>query len=309
MPKVVVVGSLNMDLVVRVPRMPQPGETMLGRDFQTIPGGKGANQAVGAARMGADVVMIGCVGKDPFGDTLIANLKADRIETNFIQRLSGTASGIAMITLDEQGQNSIVVASGANMHLTPEMIRSAWPSLGPIDVVVLQLEVPLDCNQEAVRLAKGNGAQVILNPAPALALPDDLLKQIDFLVPNETETALLTGMEIQSGEQARQALYHLLDMGVGAVVLTLGDRGAMMAMAGDETEAQLFPSYQVNVVDTTAAGDAFVAALAVGIAEGSDLESATRMANAAGAMAVTKMGAQPSMPTRVEVLTLMNKER
>ncbi len=307
MPHIVVVGSLNMDLVVRVPRMPEPGETILGRDFQTVSGGKGANQAVGAARLAAHVTMIGCVGDDSFGETLVGNLATEGIETSPIKVIPGVPSGIAMITVDEGGQNSIVVASGANMLLTPEDIRTAWESLEDVDVVVMPLEVPLDCIQEAAGLAKVSGAKVVLNPAPARPLPDDLLGNLDVLVPNETETALLSGMAVDTLEQAEKAARHLLKMGVGAVILTLGSRGALMIE--ENFQSQLFESHSVDVVDTTAAGDAFVAALSVGISEGMDLEEASKMANAAGALAVTKMGAQPSMPTREEVLALLNLER
>jgi len=304
MPHIVVVGSLNMDLVVRVPRMPQPGETILGSDFQTIPGGKGANQAVAAARMGASVTMIGCVGDDSFGKTLVSNLEHEGIDTSHVKVNQQASSGIAMITLDEGGQNSIVVASGANMLLTPADIRAAWASLNNVDVVVMPLEVPLACIFEATQLAKENGVQVVLNPAPAQPLPVELLRQVDVLVPNETETGLLSGMEVGTQEQAERAAQRLLKEGVGAVVLTLGSRGALLVEEG--AQAKVFEAHPVNVVDTTAAGDAFVAALAVGISEGAGLERATMMANAAGALAVTKMGAQPSMPVREEVFALLN---
>lgn len=304
MPHIVVVGSLNMDLVVRVPRMPEPGETILGSDFQTVPGGKGANQAVAAARMGASVTMMGCVGDDSFGKTLVSNLETEGIDTSNIKVIPQAASGIAMITLDEGGQNSIVVASGANMLLTPEDVRSAWDSLKNVDVVVMPLEVPLACIHEATNLAKESGAQVVLNPAPAQPLPEELLRNVDVLVPNETETGLLSGMDVDTMQQAERAAQHLMREGVGAVVLTLGSRGALLVDA--HAQSKILEAHSVNVVDTTAAGDAFVATLSVGISEGVGLERAAKMASAAGALAVTRMGAQPSMPTREDVFELLN---
>lgn len=307
MPHIVVVGSLNMDLVVRVPHMPAPGETILGSGFQTIPGGKGANQAVAAARMGAKVTMIGRVGKDNFGKSLIENLGKEGADINHVSTDAEVATGIAMITVDEAGQNSIVVASGANMSLTPEHILAAWENIKNIDAVVMPLEVSLDCVGEAVRLAKTSSATVVLNPAPAQLLSDDLLKQVDVLVPNESETSLLTGMSVDTLEQAKAAANQLLSKGTGAVVLTLGDRGAMYLSHKDD--AQVIPAYSVNVVDTTAAGDAFVAALSVGIASGKSLADSTEMANAAGALTVTRMGAQPSVPTLAEVNKLLAKKR
>ncbi len=305
MPHIVVVGSLNMDLIVRVPEMPAPGETILGRDFRTVPGGKGANQAVAAARMGADVTMIGCIGNDSFGTTLVTNLEAEGINTSHVKVIPDAASGIAMITLDEAGQNSIVVASGANMSLTPDHVRAAWDSFKDVDVVVMPLEVPLTCIEEAAKLSKESGAQVVLNPAPAQPLPDELLTNIDVLVPNETETALLSGKSVDTLQQAREAAQHLLRHGIKTVVLTLGSRGGLLV--NQDGHSKQFDAHAVKVVDTTAAGDAFVAALSVGIAEGDDWESAVRMANAAGALAVTKMGAQPSLPTRTEVLELLQR--
>ncbi len=304
---VVVVGSLNMDLVVRVPHMPIPGETILGENFKNIPGGKGANQAVGAARMGAQVTMIGRVGNDEFGKTLIKNLANEGVDTSHISVDEKEATGIAMITLDQHGQNSIVVASGANMALKPEDIRAAWQNINDIDVLVMPLEVSLDCVEEAVRLATENSVKVILNPAPAQKLSNELLEKIDVLVPNESETSLLTGLEIESIEEAKIAAKNLLEKGTGAVVLTLGSRGALLV--SESQPAIISTPYKVNVVDTTAAGDSFVAALSVGVAKGLSLESALRQATAAGALAVTKMGAQPCMPTKKEVNELMEEQR
>ena len=303
MPHIVVVGSLNMDLVVRVPWMPKPGETILGCDFQTIPGGKGANQAVGAARMGADVTMIGCVGDDAFGESLVSNLENEGVEISNIRVLPGVASGIAMITVDKNGQNSIVVASGANMLLTPEDVGAALETLENVDVIVMPLEVPLTCVQEAIHLGKELGAQIVLNPAPAQHLPEDLLQSVDVLVPNETETAFLSGMDVDTLPEAEKAARQLLGLGVDVVVLTLGSRGALCIDAQNLVKIK---PHSVNVVDTTAAGDAFVASLSVGIAEGLGFEQAAKMANAAGALTVTRPGAQPSLLTRKKVMELIN---
>lgn len=303
MAHIVVVGSLNMDLVVRVPHMPVPGETILGSNFETIPGGKGANQAVGAARMGAKVSMIGCVGDDEFGQALVGNLQNEGVDISHISISSSDATGIAMITLDEKGQNSIVVASGANMALTPEDVRKAWEVIEDIDLVVMPLEVSLPCIEETVRLASKDLVKVVLNPAPAQILSDEILQNVDVLVPNESETSLLTGMDLTTTEEADQAAAKLLEKGPGTIVLTLGSRGSLLVTPNKAS--QIFEPYQVEVVDTTAAGDAFVAALSVGLADDLSFEDAVQQANAAGALAVTKMGAQPCMPTLDEVKKLI----
>jgi ribokinase len=304
MSHIVVVGSINMDLVVRAPVHPAPGETILGSDFHTIPGGKGANQAVAAARLGSQVTMIGRVGKDEFGKSLLENLTKEEIDTQHVGIDQEAASGIAMITLDAAGQNTIVVASGANMCLTPDMVREAWEQLDAIDAVIMQLEIPIDCIIEAVVLAKNCGARVILNPAPARELPEELYRLIDVIVPNESETSILTGLPVETPDQVDRAANHLLAQGVNAVALTLGSRGvSLLESSGNIT--QLSP-HRVKVVDTTAAGDAFVAGLAVGLAEGATLVNAARLGNAAGAIAVTRLGAQPAMPTRAEVEQLVS---
>lgn len=261
MSHIVVIGSLNMDLVVRTPHMPVPGETVLGRDFQTIPGGKGANQAVGAARLGAQVNMVGRVGADAFGESLRANLQACSIDTSHVLMDTKAPSGVALITLDETGQNSIVVVSGANMYLTPTDVRMAFANIGKVNVVVLQLESPLECVLEAARQGKDRGAKIVLNPAPAQPLSDELLTLVDVLVPNESETALLSGQPVTTLKQAEDAAQQLFARGVGAVVLTLGSRGAFLV--SPTVPGIHFPPYNVQVIDTTAAGDAFVAALSV----------------------------------------------
>jgi ribokinase len=288
-----------MDLVIRTPRVPQPGETLLGHDFQTFPGGKGANQAVAAARLGADVTLVGCIGPDTFGERLRAGLESEGVQTRHVGVERDTATGIAAITVDDSGQNSIIVVSGANMHLTPEWITAAWQSVDKPDAVVMQLEIPLACITRVADLARAAGVRVVLNPAPAQPLSEELLRQIDLLVPNETETALLTGLPVDTMQHVERAARALLDGGVGETVITLGERGALL-LSGDGA-AQHLPAQTVEVIDTTAAGDAFVAALAVALTDGASMEDAVRWAIAAGSLAVTRLGAQPSMPTREEV--------
>ena len=304
MPHIVVVGSLNMDLVVEVPTIPLPGETVLGKNFSTFPGGKGANQAVAAARLGAQVSLIGRVGQDAFGDQLLASARENGIDVTHIGRDETAATGVAMIAVDEQGQNSIAVASGANFCLTADHVRQAWAALEAVDLLVMPLETRLETIETAVELARESGTTVILNPAPARSLPQKLLAGVDILVPNEPETAQLAGMPVGTPQESREAAKQLLALGVGNVVLTLGSRGAL-ALSGASEAFALVPAREVEVVDTTAAGDSFVAGLAVALGEGKSLVEAAQFANAVGALAVTKQGAQPGMPSREEVDALM----
>ncbi len=306
MPHIVVVGSLNMDLVVQVPTIPAPGETVLGDHFATIPGGKGANQAVAAARLGAKVSLIGRVGNDAFGEQLLANAQREGIDVTHVGRDETAASGVAMIAVDANGQNSIAVASGANFCLTAAHVREAWAGLGKVDLLVMPLETPIETIETAVSLAHQSGTQVILNPAPAQKLPLHILAGVDVLVPNEPETAQLTDMPIDTNADTRLAAQELLNLGVSNVVLTLGSRGALV-LDGATGHFSEIPPYPVTVVDTTAAGDAFVAGLAVGLGEGNPLVEAAQFANAVGALAVTKQGAQPGMPLREEVDRLFLK--
>jgi ribokinase len=287
---IVVVGSINMDLVVRAPRHPQPGETILGTDFQTFPGGKGANQAVSAARLGGQVKMVGRVGTDPFGDSLLATLRQDGVDTATVFRTGGVASGVALITVNDAGQNNIVVVPGANWRLLPQDLHAALPIFEGAAVVLLQLEIPLVTAIEAVGLARAQGARVILNPSPAQPLSRELLAQVDYLLPNEHELAMLTGM--QPGSLAADRLKPL---GIGCLVVTLGADGALVL---EEGISHHLPAHPVTAVDTTAAGDAFAGAFAVALSEGRSIREAAAFGNAAGALAVTKAGAQPSLPTR-----------
>ena len=298
--RVTVVGSLNMDLVVRAQHMPAPGETVIGSNFRTIPGGKGANQAVAAARLGAQVSMVGRVGNDDFGRAQIQNLSALRVDTSGIVMDEEAATGIALITLDAGGQNSIVLAPGANMRLTTADVEAVRQTLASSHILCLQLESPLPVVRRAISLARDYDVSVVLNPAPAPDAPLDpeLLRQVDYLIPNEIEASTLVGIEVTNRESAERAAKALLDSGVGTVILTLGARGALLATP----EGMLtLRAHEVSVVDTTAAGDAFVAGFSVALAEGRNLAESVRWANACGALAVTILGAQPSLPTRSAV--------
>lgn len=297
---IIVVGSLNMDLVVRAPRHPQAGETILGSDFFTAPGGKGANQAVAAARLGARVKMIGRVGADSFGEALRQTLARDGVDTTFIRRDAEAATGVALITLNAAGQNTIVVASGANGRLTPEDVAAAGGEFRAASALLLQLECPLATVSYAAALARQYDVPVILNPAPAQPLPADLLANVDYLIPNQTELALLTGLS--AGHTAAQ---QLLAGGARAVIVTLGEEGALVVEGAQATH---LPGHQVPVVDTTAAGDAFVAAFAVALTEGCSTVEAAAWGNAAGALAVTRAGAQPSLPSRAELERFLGRE-
>ena len=293
--RIAVVGSLNMDLVVRVPRMPVPGETLIGHDFHVIPGGKGANQAVAAARLGAQVTMIGRVGDDDFGRAQQRNLAQEGIDVTHVSVDPEEATGIALITLDATGQNSIILAPGANMRLTVAHVEAAAQAIADAEILICQLESPLEAVTRAIELARAQGVRVILNPAPARPLDTALLHLVDYLIPNESETTLLTGIQVTDLSSAEKAAANLRERGVSTVILTLGEQGALLSTAEGIIHEG---GYSVEVVDTTAAGDAFVGGFAVALAEGQPLQEAVRFANAAGALAVTRLGAQPSLPTR-----------
>ena len=296
---IVVIGSINMDLVLRVPRMPLPGETLTGGAFRTIPGGKGANQAVACARMsgkveagGQQVAMIGCVGDDAFGATLRAALVGDGIIDSHITTLPGVASGIASILVDDKGQNSIVIAGGANDLLSPAHIDAAQGLIEQADIVVLQLETPMDTVVHAIKLARSLGKTVVLNPAPAASLPDGVLEQVDYLIPNEIEAAMLAGVAPDSTDIAALAA-ALQKQGSDNVIITLGAKGVHAALYGGDTT---FPAEAVQAVDTTAAGDTFIGGFVAGLASGMDEAEAIGQGQRAAAWSVTKPGAQTSIP-------------
>jgi len=299
MADILVIGSLNADLVVRTLRFPAPGETISGEDLAIIPGGKGANQAVAAARQGLAVTMVGRVGNDSFSPTLIQNLQNNKVDTTCI-RVDESATGTAIIVVDASGQNSIVLSPGANGKVTPADVEAV--SFKNADMLLLQLEIPLETVTHAARSARQNGLRVILNPAPARPLPDSLLADVDILVPNESELGLLSGQQVTDVTSAKAAARTLLAKGVKTVIVTLGSNGALIVT---DEQVQHIPSFKVDVVDTTAAGDAFIGGLAAALLKGKPLEEAVRHGNASGALAATKFGAQPSLPTQDEVEQLL----
>jgi len=304
-PILLVVGSANMDLIVRTPRMPEPGETVLGKGFATAPGGKGANQAVAIARQGARCVFLGMVGDDDFGKALIDGMTSAGVDCGHVIVTAEAATGVAVIIVDAKGENSIVVASGANYKMTPDDIYHAESLFAAADVVVLQLELPLPTVRAARSLAVKNGCKVVLDPAPApQSLPQELC-QVDVITPNVSEAEIITGQKAETFDDRVDKLVasRLIERGAKAAVLKLGARGSMV-LAADGEIARIGP-YKVDIVDTTAAGDAFTATIAVGVASGVSLTDAARAANAAGALACTRFGAQPSMPTAEEIQMLM----
>ena len=288
-----------MDLVARSTRLPKPGETLTGHSFQTFPGGKGANQAVAAARQGAKVSMVGRVGSDSFGPTLTQNLQTNNVDTTHV-KVDPSATGTAIIVVDASGQNSIVLSPGANGKVTPEAVDAV--SFQDMDALLLQLEIPLETVIHAANVARQNGLRVILNPAPAHSIPDSLLADVDILIPNESELQLLTGQPVTDIASAEAAAKLLLEKGVQTVIVTLGNKGALLVTHQGTT---LVPAFSVDVVDTTAAGDAFIGGLAATLLKGKPLEEAVRYGNASGALAATKFGAQPSLPKADEVETLL----
>lgn len=305
-PRIVVVGSSNTDLILRLPHIPKPGETVLGGQFLTAAGGKGANQAVAAARAGGRVAFVGCVGRDAFGQRAREGLEAEGIDTSHLRSRRAAPSGVALIFVAATGENAIGVAPGANGLLGPGDVRRAAGLIRNADCLLVPLEIPLETVAEAVHTARQAGVPVILNPAPARPLPDPLLRGLSVLTPNETEAALLTGRPVGTLQEARAAGEALLQRGVGTVVITLGRRGALVATP---ERVRRVPGFRVKPQDTTAAGDVFNGALAVALAEGRPLEEAVRWANAAAALSVTRMGAQPSAPRRREIDRLWRSQR
>lgn len=299
--KIVVVGSFNMDLTAYMERMPRPGETVGGHTFKTGPGGKGSNQAVAAARLGAEVTFIGRVGEDVFAQAALDFWKQEGINTDFVGRDPDYATGVAPIWVDDKGENSIVVVLGANLRITPADIDRAADVIAAADVVMVQLEINYDIVEYALKVAKDKGVKTILNPAPAGKLPPDVVALADYLTPNETELEVLS---VKSGDYAAAARSLLTREGQTAVV-TLGSQGAMWLNA--EGQATV-PTFKVNVVDTTGAGDAFNGGFAVALGEGKNLAEAVRFGNATAGLSVTKKGTAPSMPTRAEVDALLSSQ-
>ncbi|RQR27207.1 ribokinase [Burkholderia sp. Bp9143] len=297
-PRIAVVGSINVDLVTHAPRLPVPGETLLGTSFQTVHGGKGANQAVAAARLGASVAMIGCVGNDAFGTRLYDALAAERIDVTHLHRIDGEPTGVATITVDAHGANSIVVVPGANARLDDELIDGARDAIADAALMVCQLEVPIETVARAIGSAIAHRTPVLLNPAPARPLYDALLARIDYLVVNETEAESLTGIAVDDDASAVRAAEALRAKGVGNVLVTLGARGVCWrGSAGNGRHRAM----AVVAVDTTAAGDTFVGGFAAARASGASMDDAIAFGQRAAAISVTRYGAQTSIPTREEV--------
>lgn len=295
---IVVIGSLNMDMVVRTNRSPDAGETLIGQAFALSPGGKGANQAVAAARLGAEVSMIGRVGKDTFGSEMLEIIRNEGIHIEHISVSEHQATGVASIIIEEDGENRIIVVPGANIELTVQDIQALEAVISQTKIIVLQLEMDLAMSEQAIAIAHRKGIPVILNPAPARVLKDEMLAQVSYLTPNETEAGILSGMTVDSAETAEQAARILLQKGVQNVIVTLGSKGALIVNAEG---AKAVPGFPVKAVDTVAAGDSFNGALAQQLVLGKTLEEAVSFANAVGALAVGKEGAIPSLPQLSEV--------
>lgn len=296
--KVVVVGSSNTDMVLRTEKLPGPGETVLGDDLIVAGGGKGANQAVAAARLGASVTFVTRVGSDSFGDDAVEHFKEEGLGLEFLIRDEDHPSGVALILVDSKGENMIGVASGANRRLSPADVEKAWSAIENASVVLLQLECPIESVLQAAELGSKAGARVILNPAPAQELGDDLLSCVTTITPNAGEAYLLTGVFPEDAKSAEEAAERLLARGVREVIITLGEKGAFLATS---EFSELIPALKVESVDTTAAGDSFNGALACALGDGQGLKEAVEFAVRAAAITVTRVGAQPSLPVREEV--------
>ena len=301
-PTVVVLGSINMDLIGAAPRLPSPGETVLGGGFYTAPGGKGANQAVAAARMGASVRMVGRVGDDLFAPQLLDNLRDAGVDVSGVAEGPDAASGVAMILLDASRENRILVASGANMRCDDTQVDAVKSALDGADALMLQCEIPAAVSLKAARIAKEMGVHVVWDPAPAGAFPPEAYGLVDVLTPNQAEAAALTVIDVTDVASAESAARALVQRGVRAVVVKMGEAGAFYLSDGD---SGYVPPFEVQAVDTVAAGDAFGAAMTCALAEGKSLSEAVRSGAAAGALAVTRPGAQDAMPTRADVEALL----
>ncbi|HDT12524.1 MAG TPA: ribokinase, partial [Candidatus Marinimicrobia bacterium] len=294
MKSVLVVGSANMDMVVRVDKYPLPGETVFGNQFGMYPGGKGANQAVACAKLGAKTVFVGKMGNDIFHERLVQNMKTNGVNVKDILIDLEAPTGVALIYVDSTGQNEIVVVSGSNMSITPDDVKGKKSLFSRASVVLTQLEIPVETVSAVAELTKQNGAVLILNPAPACKIPEDILNKVDYLTPNETELSLLSGHDVENRESIITASHTLLNKGVKNVIVTQGSKGALHVSKGEWRE---FPAMAVTTVDTTAAGDAFNGAFAYGLASGNSIPDAIIFANRVAAFSVTRHGAQTSMPT------------
>ena len=295
---IVVIGSSNIDLVAKSHKIPVVGETLTGTDFFMTPGGKGANQAVAAAKLGADVIFVARLGKDVFAEKSLENFKSVNINTKHIAQLEGVPSGVAIIAIDDNGKNIIIVVPGANGKLMPADVEKASADIASAGVVVCQLEIPIETVERAAALAAQNKVPFILDPAPARPLSDKLLSMVDVIKPNETEAQTITGIKVTDVDSASKAADWLLAKGVKNVIITLGEKGALLA---NKNSKETIESRRVKAIDSTAAGDAFTGALAYGMANGKSLKDAAVYAGAVAAISVTRLGAQASMPTKKEV--------
>ncbi len=303
MSELVVIGSSNTDMIVQVPRIPRPGETILGGTFQTAAGGKGANQAVAAARAGGDVSLLACVGDDVFGREALAGFATEGIDCEHVVVDATAPSGVAQIFVAADGENSIGVASGANACLTPAHIEQVASTIEGANTILLQLETPLETVKRAAEIGAAADRRVILNPAPAQQLPAELYPLLQIISPNETEAELLTGIAVKDSSSAADAAANLHDRGVNTVLITLGAAGVYLSTEGS---SKVVPAYVVDVVDTTAAGDVFNGNLAAALCRDLSLEDAVIYAQAAAALSVQCLGAQPSAPTRRAIDDFLN---
>ena len=301
-----VVGSLNMDMVTRVSRFPAPGETISGISFKMFPGGKGANQAVALGRLGANVEMIGAIGDDVLGSGYRDILRNEKIGVKGLAVMSGIETGTASIEVTVSGQNHIIIVAGANDTVDAAYVERCRPVIENSDMLLLQLEVPIEANIAAARIAKAKNIPVMLDPAPAKPLPNELLSLVSYLTPNETEAAILSGVDTSTEDGIREAARALIKSGVGTVVMKAGKRGAYLVVGN---EIRRFPTIDVKVVDTVAAGDSFNAGLAFALGANKNIEESIRFANAVGALSTTKEGAQVAMPTFAEADALLKASR
>ena len=296
--RVIVVGSCNMDIVAQADRVPAGGETVIGNRYWMVMGGKGANQAVAARLLGAESIMVGRVGNDVFGQRMLDTLRSFEVNCDHVKLDDDSDSGVAVIMVDERAENSIIVVPGANMQIKPADVDAVKEQIQAADVLLLQLEIPLDAIEHAMDVAREGDTLCILNPAPARMVPDRLLGKADILTPNEHEARLLTGMAADTAASAEVAGKALLEKGVEQVIVTMGAKGALLV---NHNQTQYIPSTKVNAVDTTGAGDAFMGGLGIALAEGKSLEEAARFASVVAALSTTRPGATSSMPTRDEV--------
>lgn len=296
--KLVVLGSINADHILNINQFPQPGETVIGKQYTVAFGGKGANQAVAAGRAGANISFIACVGDDDIGERVRQQLTSDNIDTSPVEAIADTTTGVALIFVNAEGENVIGIDAGANKAVTPDYLNRYQQKIIDASALLMQLESPLETVIAAARLAKQHQTQVILNPAPACELPDELLSLVDMITPNETEAERLTGIQVNNNEDAQRAAKALHDKGIETVIITLGSKGVWLSQQG---EGKQVSGFRVKAVDTIAAGDTFNGALVTALLEGEAMDKAVRFAHAAAAIAVTRPGAQPSVPWRNEI--------